>query len=127
MKSLKVTSKKVSRIDNQYSNMAMWRENALAAYNAKLEMKKGVLHVTTPDDKHKLDGFDGINTSLCNNPHCILRRKKALEENRLDCICIRCYADSLLGCYKDVEINGRYNQQILTSHLLIEEDRKSVV
>ena len=64
----------------------------------------------------------GINTSVTNNPYCIARRAAALKRGDLDCVCLKCYAENLLCCFKPTELAALYNQHILTSHLLTDEE-----
>ena len=128
---MKLSEKKVNRICAQAVNVKTWRENAEKAYAERLETKAGqkdvknglaIVHLTIPSDDHKLAGGWGINTSVTNNPYCIARRNWALKNGKLDCVCLACYADNLMNCYKTAEKTALYNQHILSSHLLTDEE-----
>lgn len=114
-----ITEKKAERINEQYSNISEWKARAEKVYHECMENgKDGIVQVTVPSNDHKLHGFDGINTSVTNNPMCLYRRWKALQEMDFSCVCLYCYADNLMHCYKTAERVAMYNQYILTSHKL---------
>lgn len=119
---MKITSKKEARICEQAKKTKNWKEIAKKVYEEKIKSgkKDGRLHITEPDKSHKLAGFTGINTAVTNNPLCALRRKNALDSARfgLDCICVNCYADNCCMRYSNLNDVLIYNQHILTSHLL---------
>lgn len=117
-----ITVKRINRIESNKSNVAMWRENAQRAWDEIHENKHDVIHVTIPSNDDKLAGFNGINTSVANNPICASRRAHALAIGDYNNICIWCYADKLLNFRKSLDIACMYNQHILTSHLLTDTE-----
>lgn len=118
-KKMSITEKKAERINEQYSHIKDWKENAKRIYDECMASgKDGIVQVTVPSKEHKLHDMDGINTSVTNNPMCLRRRWKALQEMDFGCICLYCYSDSLMNCYKTAERVAMYNQHILTSHRL---------
>lgn len=125
-----VTLKAVERIATEYAatRSNVWRDIARATYE-RLVMtgrKDGKLHITIPSNEHKLAGGTGINTSVRNNPICAARRNKAIAEHDYNHVCINCYADTIAGAYNSLEECLEYNQHILTTRLLSQEEIESL-
>ena len=126
-----ITKAKKARIEMQVNSVQDWQGIAQRAYEYRMENVKranGYVQITVPDIAHKLAGLLAINTSITNNPCCIARRNKALKCNDCGHVCLGCYASNLMygWMYKPAEQLCLYNQYLLTSHLLSEDEIKHI-
>lgn len=126
-----ITKAKKARIEKQVNDVQEWQDIAKKAYEyrmANVKRANGYVQITIPDENHKLAGNQGINTSITNNPCCIGRRNKALQCGDCNHVCLGCYANNLMlsWMYKPAELLCMYNQHILTSHLLTEDEIKHI-
>lgn len=126
-----ITKAKKTRIEKQVNDVQDWQNVAENAFNYRMKTVKrssGFVQVTIPDIHHKLAGLLGINTTITNNPCCIGRRNKALKCGDCNHVCLGCYANNLMNSwmYKPAELLAMYNQHILTSHLLTEDEIRGI-
>jgi len=72
------------------------------------------LHITT-EHTGKMEGMYSLSTTAKLNPWC------ELKAQNIHLICHYCYAEKMLGQYKDLEKNLESNTEILTSTVLSKE------
>ena len=82
----------------------------------KIITKYGVLTVTDHDSKHKMSGFQSLNTSVSQNKFC--QKMRTCEST----VCSKCYASTMLKRYKTMELNSIENGRILSENLFKIED-----
>jgi len=74
-----------------------------------------MLHLTTHSDKHKLAGFQSLNTSTLSNEFCIKMMKKQELKQDINIICQECYAALMQKRYKNLDIAISKNGPILSN------------
>jgi len=82
----------------------------------KIETRFGTLSITEHDSKHKMAGFQSLNTSVSQNPFC---QKMRDTENT---VCQKCFASKMLNRYKSMEVNSIENGKILSENTFKVED-----
>lgn len=73
-----------------------------------------MLHLTTHSDKHKLAGFQSLNTSTLDNEFCLKMMKKQELKQDISIICQECYAALMQKRYKNLDIAISKNGPILS-------------
>ena len=78
----------------------------------KIQTKYGVLSITHHDEKHKMAGFQSLNTSVSQNTFCDSMKRIN------GAVCQKCFADKMLKRYKSMEVNSIENGRILSTHCM---------
>ena len=74
-----------------------------------------MLHLTNHSEKHKLAGFQSLNTSTLENEFCVkMMRKQELKQD-INIICQECYAALMQKRYKNLDIAISKNGPILSN------------
>lgn len=80
-------------------------------------MKHNAIELTT---KHtgKMSGMQSLSTSCTINPRCIER----VNRNDPECICTKCYAESMMSKYKNLESKTIRNARELATRLITDDE-----
>lgn len=124
-----ITKKKLAKWELRNETLKEWENEAERLYNERVNSGRAdgrTLHVTEHSKEHKLCGIQSLNTPVVLNPVCLARIKHAVETNDTKCVCLHCYADSLLSCRTNMIEPLAYNMHILNSRELTDEDAARV-